>query len=568
MGTNLEELLYEAKRLQYRKNPFRLIRDAKLKIKIKSGAYVPFQLNTIQHKLLDKIEQLWNEQKPIRVWVLKARQQGVSTLLEAIVYVLTALRENINSIIISDDIDGSNYLFDMSKLYHEETRLLDPFLVPETKRSNAKELVFQSTRSQIRIDTAKNILAGRKYTFQICHLSEIAFYDHPDILLDGLNQAVPELPYTLMIGETTANGVGGVFHEEWQKANNGESNWLPLFFGWYENAEYTRPFENEQEEIILRQTLGKSSSFNDPPGEENQLVSQYKCTFEQLNWRRFTIINKCRGNLDTFHQEYPAYPEQAFLVSGRPRFDAQKTKQIYEYTLQYETENPLQVGYLQQKEKNPEKIEFIPDTSGTWTIYENPKKDTEYSIFVDPAGGEEVEGTPEGKKGDFCVIEVFKRGDLFIQVAEYRSRIDPDLLADEACKAHLAYNKPKVGVEVNNMGRSTVDHLKHKADIYRREIQDEVTKKITKKLGWFTDRNTKKTMIDELASFIRDDLIIIRSKTLASECMTYVIGADGSTNAQGGCFDDCVMSTAGCLQMHLRTPKKSAYKVIEMRHGK
>src|SRR5207253_10293153 len=41
---------------------------------------------------------------------------------------------------------------------------------------------------------------------------------------------------------------------------------------------------------------------------------------EQLNWRRWTILNKCEARLDVFHQEYPSTPEQAFLTTGRQVF--------------------------------------------------------------------------------------------------------------------------------------------------------------------------------------------------------------------------------------------------------
>jgi len=570
------KILSEIKRREYKANPFLLIRESKLKIKVKSGQYIPFLLNSIQKKLLDKIEKLWFEKKPIRLWILKARQQGVSTLLEAVIYVLTALRENINSMIISDDIDGSNYLFDMSKRYHEEAKALDYFLVPEPKRSNAKELVFEATRSQIMVDTAKNILAGRKYTFQLCHLSEIAFYDHPDVLLDGLNQAVPELAYTMMVGETTANGVGGTFWQEWKKAENRETAWIPMFFGWYENSEYTRDFENEQEEINLRETLGKDTSFNDHVGEENQLVEQYKCTLEQLNWRRFTIRNKCRGSLDTFHQEYPAYPEQSFLVSGRTRFDREQLRIIYDYAmsqkpqigyLAYPTEYQLQT--MPELQKNPNIVIFNQDQSGDWSIWEMPDSREEYVIFCDPAGGEEVEGAPEGEKGDYNTIEIFRRGkDQLVQAAEYRSRIDPDILADEAFLGWEAYYEPfTLGVEVNSIGRSTADHLKHRAPVYHREILDEVSKKVTKKLGWYTDIASRKTMIDEMAAGIRDGWLVIRSTVLAGEAMTFIRDSKGKYQAQQGCFDDTVMCTAGAIQMHLRTRrKKDGLQQIDMKN--
>jgi len=92
---------------------------------------------------------------------------GCSTLIEAIIYAYTSQRQNINSLILADDLDGSNYLFNMSKLYHEQ--VAKEFKHP-LQRSNEKKIEFEGRHSQILVDTADNLDAGRKYTFQIAHL--------------------------------------------------------------------------------------------------------------------------------------------------------------------------------------------------------------------------------------------------------------------------------------------------------------------------------------------------------------------------------------------------------------
>jgi len=54
----------------------------------------------------------------------------------------------------------------------------------------------------------------------------------------GLNQSVPYKHGTIIVLESTANGVGNWFHEEWLRAKHKESNFVPLFFPWFDQAEY------------------------------------------------------------------------------------------------------------------------------------------------------------------------------------------------------------------------------------------------------------------------------------------------------------------------------------------
>ena len=54
----------------------------------------------------------------------------------------------------------------------------------------------------------------------------------------SLMQAVPHDPQTMVIIESTANGVGGEFHQQWLRAVRGESEFVPLFFPWWEHQEY------------------------------------------------------------------------------------------------------------------------------------------------------------------------------------------------------------------------------------------------------------------------------------------------------------------------------------------
>jgi hypothetical protein len=125
-------------------------------------------------------------------------------------------------------------------------------------------------------------------------------------------QTVPRDSDTMVIVESTANGIGDAFWELWQEANdpNKQSDWEPLFFGCYDDP------QNWRELSVSPQAFQASLT-----KQERLLVQQFNLRLEQINWRRWCIANNCDGSEEKFNQEYPDTPERAFIVSGRPRFD-------------------------------------------------------------------------------------------------------------------------------------------------------------------------------------------------------------------------------------------------------
>lgn len=525
-GVSISEGLTTPKEaIQAQNDPIWLVENEKLSIKTKAGELVPLVLNPIQKKIIAKIRELQAQSKPIRIWILKARQEGVSTLIEAIIYAYTSQRQNINSLILADDLDGSNYLFGMSKLYHEQVG--KEFQYP-LQRSNEKKIEFANRHSQILVDTADNLEAGRKYTFQIVHLSELAFFRDARTLMIGLNQSVPELPDTMIIGETTGNGVGGYFYEQWQKAKRGETDWLPLFLAWFENPEYQA----------------------DIPGgfmltdEEQAIQTKHSLTLRQMSWRRLTIKNKCDGSVDIFNQEYPATDEEAFLVSGHCRFNTQCLKDMRNTTI-----NEGEHGILEEVYGNT----LIKSNPTGWLrFWKKTERNEQFIIGADVAEGLE--------KGDFSTAEVLNLETLE-QVAEIRCHLEPDVFAEELKRLGVFYHNAMIGVEANNHGFAVLQELKKIYKyLYYMETFEEKTQTRKKKLGWQTNVKTKPLMVAEGDRIIREGLSTIHSPELLSELMTFVRLADGKTEAQEGCYDDLVIAWLIALQLRKYAPRKATVK--------
>lgn len=519
-----------------------------LKIRDKRAQIIPFILNEAQKIVLEKIKWCEENNKLKRFIVLKARQMGLSTLFEGLIFHDTTTNENKNSLIIAHEESASSNLFNMSKLYYEN---LPEIIRPMKKYANGKVLTFENPttdenekkenpglRSKISIATAGAGEVGRSSTIHNLHASEVAFFPDAKTTMLGLLQAVPDEMNTLVVLESTANGVGDWFHEMWQKAERGENEFIPIFLPWFIDPGYTRPFRSEAEKKQFEQeicTPSKDADGNDVYSYEYELMKKHGLTLEQLNWRRHTIANKCQGDEILFMQEYPSTPEEAFISSGRPKFSIKALKKY-----QTITKEPLKRGYLIMKEG---KVQFLEDEKGYISIWKEPENDMFYCIGADVA-----EGLIDGDYS--CAVVGDQNFDI---VAMWHGHIDPDLFGLELIKLGKYYNYAYIGVENNNHGLTTLSKLKNEEywNLFFTKTYDKIADTVTQKLGWSTNSRTKPFMIDKLAEFVREFHLGIYSDLIISEMFTYIIEDNGKTNAQAGCHDDTVMATAIMLQLLL-----------------
>lgn len=214
--------------------------NANLKIKNKAGEIVTLEFKPIQKIILDMVlDDILND-RPIRYIILKARQEGVSTLVEALIYWWTATHKNIKSKIVAHDQETAEQLYAMFRRYYDNSNII---FKPQTKYNTRSNLTFDNDagtglKSSIDVSSAKNTGTGRGQTIQWLHGSEISLWQDGSELMAGLMQAVPKLPNTAIFLESTANGIGDFFHKTWQAAKAGNSVFKPLFFRWADDPTY------------------------------------------------------------------------------------------------------------------------------------------------------------------------------------------------------------------------------------------------------------------------------------------------------------------------------------------
>ena len=498
-----------------------------LKIRTVEGKLLKFKLNKIQVKLDKTIEKQRALNKPVRLVILKARQEGVSTYTEGKFFQLTSTQPNIKTVIMAHIEDSTTLLFNMSKLFLDE---LPTEVIPMVKSNNKQELLFENPtndintkkenpglKSNMRMITAKGKSAGRGGTIQYLHISELAFMPSPKETMLGVMQSVPNTSNSIVIVESTANGIGDYFYELYTNAKKGLNDFIPIFFAWFEHEDYQIPLE-EGEKLELTD-------------EEIELQLAYNLSPEQIKWRRWSIRNNCNGDEELFKQEYPSNDNEAFLSSGRPVFNHNKC----EYYKNNKCKIPLKKGNLIEVNK---RVQFNSSKKGYLSIWEFPIDGQEYIISVDTAEGL--------KHGDYSCADVLNRRTKE-QAAQFHGHIDPDLFAKEIEMLARFYNRALVVPELNNTsGGSFLSSLKpiYKNIYKRKENVDSVTNKTIQEYGWRTMQNNRKLIIDNLIRMFRDDLIKINCKETIEEFITFVYDDKGKPQAQSMEHDDRVMSLA------------------------
>ncbi len=233
----------------------------------KSSQEVPFLLNDIQSRYVE-------QDSTGHDVILKARQQGFSSVILAMFTADFLLMENSRSVIVADIADNASELLDRVKFYIKSYEDITRVKVP-LKYNSKYELFNEALNSRYTIGTADNADFGRSKTITNLHMSEAAFYNDLERMLAGVGTAV--VPTGRIILETTANGFN-YFKNFWDETSIGQTGFKSLFY--------------------------KASDFYTPEFLAN----------EKIRLKR------------TFPQEYPETPEEAFLTTGELFFDSEALK--------------------------------------------------------------------------------------------------------------------------------------------------------------------------------------------------------------------------------------------------
>lgn len=188
----------------------------------KEGKEVDFILNSIQ----EQFETVDITADQYLYAVLKARQQGFSSDIEARFACDFLTLENSQSVVIADKSDNAIARLDQVKYFIASYEAKNKIKVP-LKYNSRQELVNEALNSKYFIGTGENVDFGRSRTIKNLHISEAAFINNFRKLLAGVLQAL--VPSGFAVIETTANGFNE-FKEFWDESVLGQTGFKPLFY--------------------------------------------------------------------------------------------------------------------------------------------------------------------------------------------------------------------------------------------------------------------------------------------------------------------------------------------------
>ena len=263
-----------------------------LSIRTKKGTIAPLTLNRAQIFIHEHLERQLAQTGRVRALILKGRQQGCSTYVEARFYWKVTHRKGVRAFIMTHLEEATRNLYKIVRRFHDNCPVP---VKARNSHSNAKELIFDRLDSGYRIATAKSSGTGRSDTIQYFHGSEVAYWSHAEEHMAGALQAVADEPLTEIILESTSNGPSGLFYKLCRDAHEGLGEYRLIFVPWFWQDEYKKP-------------VPEGTALTP---EETDYAARHGLDVGQMLWRRDKIREL--GSVFAFRREYPATFIEAFF---------------------------------------------------------------------------------------------------------------------------------------------------------------------------------------------------------------------------------------------------------------
>jgi hypothetical protein len=447
----------------------------------KTNSYLPFTLWTAQRKLLSF---LLCAKKMI---ILKTRQCGGTELSGAYALGHAMFIPNFIVLVLSKTGDDAiEFLKRVRNKYLKISNHLEGVI--KLVKDTTEELEFNNG-SRIKSLPANR---GEGYTADLVIIDEAARITKRDskiTLEEVLSRVEPALKQSKgqLILVSKASGTGK-FKSIYQTSKIASSGWKNFFISCYDDPNFTKA---DREQVI--RDFGK----------------------------------------DHADENYPENDIQAFLSSGRPRFNVDILMKYLNGVLNNNKFN-AKTGYLDCINN---KVDFRNDEKGYITIIELPKFGESYCIGADIAEGIENESKDTDYSGAIVLNSTLK------VVAKIHCRLEPDIFAEELRRLSLFYNDALTAPERNKDGNWVIKILINAGiNLYKQENLNPDTHVREKTWGWLTTGTSKRDLLNWADEIIRNELSLITDEVLINELIDFVWHANGKVGASSGCHDDLAMA--------------------------
>lgn len=515
-----------------------------------SKKITPLTLRRPQLKLFKAIYDMLIENKPIRIIVLKARQWGGSTLIQVFMaWIQFFHRTGWHSVVVADVEDQARNIRSMySRLSQYHPHVVLP-IVFSSFEGSTKNKIISNRDCIIYMGSMQKPDSLRSADVMMAHLSEVGLWKatdgkRPEDLVQSVGGTVPLEPYTMIVMESTAKGVGNFFHKEWSKAVAKENGYMPLFVAWYEIEIYSIPFSSSKERMEFVLSMS----------DKEQTYFDMGATLEGVNWYR---LKKHTDSYDDWRMgcEFPSSPTEAFQSTGRRAHSPAYVQSMRKYILQPKYIGDLYASSTHGMASIDNTLHFESTEHGTIHLWALPDIETEmkrrYIVSMDIGG--------RGKNADWSVISVIDRfwlssGGVEECIGTCKFHLDQDLAVWKAVQLSVFYNNALLVIEANSLDSkgsegdhtlTILDEIKGKYDnLYCRTDPQRIVEGAPERYGFFTSRASKSDLVNQMNKRLREQGYIERDSRALDEIDHYEIKEDGTFGAVDGEHDDIYMSRA------------------------
>lgn len=520
-----------------------------------SAELVPFILNRPQRtRLVPELEALRKAGKPIDIILLKARQWGGSTCIDAYQsWIQQEWKENWNSVICADIEDQSKIVLGMMDTAYAN---YDVTMTGEPKPELKPYMGSNSTRrvttngATVSVGSAQKPEKIRSQNIKMAHLTEVGLWKEtamkkPEDLIQAIFGSINPGPYTMKVLESTAKGVGNYFHRTYMAAKKGKNNFHPVFVAWFEIDLY-------------QTTIPRYDEFIDSMTDNEKWLFGLGATLEAIAWYRMKD-REFEGEHWRMCSEFPSTDIEAFQSTGCNYFPNEYVDEQYEYCT-----TPIFVGDIHGAENKGEhaleNLHLEEDPKGRLKIWKDADHQTKmherYLVTVDLGKGH----TATADNSVICVMDRYWQieADGVPEVAaEWAGHLDVDLLAWKAAQIAAYYENALLVIESNTIETHAIDYFRtvlveikdFYRNIYKRSANNGTdTSSGIERYGFSTNSSSKPQICARLKQCLREGLYYEHCREAVDEMKVFEEKQDGTLGAVEGCHDDRVITRA--IAMH------------------